>query len=88
MEERGNKKRKILAGVMLAVLICMFAGCVLMVRRNSQKDRETISGNAQADKQEQEKPGDDNDKTEAGEETNEEQKEEEPLPTRLCLPEM
>lgn len=85
MEERGNKKRKILAGVMLAVLICMFAGCVLMVRRNSQKDRETISGNAQADKQEQEKPGDDNDKKEDGEETNEEQKEEEPLPTRIVF---
>lgn len=85
MEERGKKTRKILAAVMLVVLICIFAGCVLMVRWTDQRDREAMSGSTEDKKEEtdeaQEEPGGEED----GGKKTQEQKKEELLPTKIVF---
>ena len=89
MEDKGAKTRKILAGVMLVVLVAIFAGCAVMVYVRNQAEQEAMSGETQ----EKEDNGDSAAGDGSGEETEDgtggetEEQEEEPeqLPTRIVF---
>lgn len=77
MEEKGKKTRKILASVMMAVLLFLFAGCFVLVYLNDQKEQETMS--AQTGKEEKEQDAGEKEELQPEEEPKEE------LPTRIVF---